>query len=404
MYSIQPSTCIKQDISASFPHIHNTRLDAFFTFVELACRTQNITVTSLGRELKQNSDTNVKHDIKRADRLVGNIHLHSERVCFYSLMSERLIGLEKHPYILIDWSPMNGAEIFQVLRASIPLDGRALTIYEKAYTESDLNTDKAHRQFIHELAQCLPEGCQPIITTDAGFKSPWFNAIEAAGWYWIGRVRGQVQLSEDAISWKKCKQWCDLATSRAKKTGEIFYSKSKKLLCEGVLYHGKTNGRYKKKKRGGKSQCSTDKYQQEKAKEPLFLVYNLPATHQYSARQIVCIYKKRMQIEENFRDTKNPRLGLGLSDACSTTTLRYDNLLLIAAMVLFILWCLGFASSQLGQSRFLQANSIKKRRVLSIIFLGKQVINDDRYCPDDPLFIFVYHQLSEIVQGYNDTL
>ena len=102
MYSIQPSTCIKQDISASFPHIHNTRLDAFFTFVELACRTQNITVTSLGRELKQNSDTNVKHDIKRADRLVGNIHLHSERVCFYSLMSERLIGLEKHPYILID--------------------------------------------------------------------------------------------------------------------------------------------------------------------------------------------------------------------------------------------------------------------------------------------------------------
>jgi hypothetical protein len=399
-----PSATLKQDISISFPDIHKTRLDTLFTFVEAGCRTQNVTVTSLGRALKGASGTDVKHDVKRADRLIGNTYLHQEKVYFYQLMSERLLGHQKHPLILVDWSPINGAEIFQVLRASIPMDGRALTIYEKAYPESELNTDKAHREFIEELSYCLPEGCQPIIVTDAGFKSPWFEAIEKKNWFWLGRVRGQVQLSEDKCNWSKCKQWYESATNRAKKTGKIFYSKKNQLACEGVLYHGSTKGRYVKKKRGGQSQCSTNKYQQQKAKEPLFLVYHLPENVQYTAKRIVQIYKKRMQIEENFRDTKNQRLGLGISDACSKSSFRYDILLLVAALILFVLWCIGYASCQLGQARLLQANSTKHRRVLSIIFVGRQVVNDGRYCPDEPLLIYVYHHLSEIVKVFTKKL
>ena len=44
---------------------------------------QRVSVTYLGRGLKSLSKTTVKNDIKRADRLIGNGHLHSERVCFY---------------------------------------------------------------------------------------------------------------------------------------------------------------------------------------------------------------------------------------------------------------------------------------------------------------------------------
>lgn len=25
--------------------------------------------------------------------------------------------------------------------------------------------------------------------TDAGFRSPWFRAVEKLGWYWLGRLR-----------------------------------------------------------------------------------------------------------------------------------------------------------------------------------------------------------------------
>ena len=35
----------------------------------------------------------------------------------------------------------------------------------------------------------LPEGCRPIVVTDAGFRGPWFRDVEALGWDWVGRIR-----------------------------------------------------------------------------------------------------------------------------------------------------------------------------------------------------------------------
>jgi hypothetical protein len=43
---------------------------------------------------------------------------------------------------------------------------------------------------------------------------------------------------------------------------------------------------------------------------------------------VVKLYKQRMQIEENFRDTKNGRVGISLEYANSKTPERFDNLLL----------------------------------------------------------------------------
>ncbi|XXF08310.1 transposase [Pseudomonas sp. D2-3] len=37
----------------------------------------------------------------------------------------------------------------------------------------------------------LPDQCVPILVTDAGFHRPWFQAVEAKGWYYVGRVRNR---------------------------------------------------------------------------------------------------------------------------------------------------------------------------------------------------------------------
>ena len=81
--------------------------------------------------------------------------------------------------------------------------GRALTIYEKTYEESELNTATAHQALLDSIKYCLPEGCRPIILADAIFKTPWFKAIEDMGWYWVCRVRGNVQLSIDDQNWQR---------------------------------------------------------------------------------------------------------------------------------------------------------------------------------------------------------
>ena len=139
---------IQNEISLAHPEMHKTRLNTLFTFVNSGLIDQRLTVTYLGRGFKKSSKTDKKHDIKRADRLCGNAYLHSERIDFYKYMSESLIVNERHPLLIVDWSPINGNEIFQLLRVSIPMGGRAITIYVRTYKESELNTSTAHQALL----------------------------------------------------------------------------------------------------------------------------------------------------------------------------------------------------------------------------------------------------------------
>lgn len=74
-----------------------------------------------------------KHCIKRADRLLSNAHLQGERPGLYQTLARRLVGAQRHPVILIDWSDLDVVKRHQVLRASLLLAGRALTLYEEVH-------------------------------------------------------------------------------------------------------------------------------------------------------------------------------------------------------------------------------------------------------------------------------
>jgi hypothetical protein len=75
----------------------------------------------------------------------------------------------------------------------------------------------------------------------------------------------------------------------------------------------------------------------------------------------VKLYGRRFTIEENFRDTKDPRYGLGLSATHVRDVRRRDRLLLICAMAMTLLTLLGAAGESLGMDRMLKANTSKKR-------------------------------------------
>ncbi len=91
------------------------------------------------------------------------------------------------------------------------------------------------------------------------------------------------------------------------------------------------------------------------------------------ARRVVGIYKQRMPIEESFRDTKSMVYGLGLSESRSRGTERLANLVMISGLVQFIAWLLGKITKMRGEDRLLQANTIRKRRVLSLSNIGLHV-------------------------------
>lgn len=388
------SEILHEAMKHSYPEIHKIRLKSLFEFVESGLSEQRVSVTYLGRGLKSRSKTDKKHDIKRADRLVGNGHLHSERVFFYEQMTSQLIGHQKHPVLIVDWSPLKSHQIYQLLRVSIPMKGRSLTVYEKSYSEAQLNSPTAHQEVLDTLEEILPTTCQPIILSDALFRADWFRMVESKGWFWVGRVRGNVCLSHDNEQWLTAKKWHNKATSTPQSVGKIFYGKTQSFVCKGVLFKEKSKGRKTLKKRGGKSLCTTVKYQQKKAKEPWLLVFFLPETFNEKPFKIVRLYQQRMQVEEAFRDTKSQNYGVGLSASRSRSPLRMDNLLLIAALILFVLWCIGMVAKAKYRKK-IQANTTSDKNVLSVIYLAKEVIDDRRYAISKLEIVYVYQTLSE---------
>jgi len=81
-----------------------------------------------------------------------------------------------------------------------------------------------------------------------------------------------------------------------------------------------------------------------------------------------------MEIEESFRDTKSMRYGIGLEATRSLDKVRLENLLLIGMLAVLALWLVGFATRKSKLHRRYQANTVTKTNVLSLIFLGMQVL------------------------------
>ena len=394
---------LHRKLSVACPDVHAIRLDALMAAVTSTITGHQLTVTALGRNLKAYSKTDTKHDIKRMDRLIGNPHLHAERNVFYRYLLTQLVGQQKHPVLIADWSPVPGNELFQLHRLSIPMGGRTLTVYEQCFEEKQLNNTQGHKTFLDEVEALLPEGCQPIILSDAIYKTPWFEAIEAKHWYWVGRVRGNVQISMDGKQFTGCNTVMKQATDKAKGLGQVLFSKKTQFPCQGVLYRGKAKGTHRKKKRGGISKDTSSLYYARKAKEAWLLVSHLPDAYN-TPKKVVKLYRKRMQIEEGFRDTKSQQYGIGLAQAASRSTERYNNLLLIAALALFLMWCIGRVAVQQKYNHRLQANTVRCKTVLSNIYLAMQIINDQRYEIDLICFRQVFEKINEYTQniGPND--
>lgn len=389
---------LHRKLSAACPAMHDIRLKALMAGVASTITGQQLTVTALGRNLKSHSNTHTKHDIKRMDRLIGNQHLHAERKDIYRYLLKQLIGQQKHPVFIADWSPIPGNELFQLHRLSIPMGGRTLTIYEECFEEKQLNNTHIHNTFLEELDELLPEGCQPIILSDAIYKTPWFKTIEAKGWYWVGRVRGNVQLSLDGETFAGCSTVMKQARVEPSGLGTVLYSRKTQFPCQGVLYHGKGKGKHKKKKRGGISKDTKSLYYAKKAKQAWLLVYHLPEAYN-TPKKVVKLYRYRMQIEEGFRDTKNQQYGIGLAQAKSKSVKRYNNLLLIAALALFLLWCIGQVAVAQKYHHQLQANTIRNKTVLSNIYLALQIINDQRYEIKEKALNMVFERIYEFTKS-----
>jgi len=357
--------------------MHNTRRKSLEVNVLAAIRERRLSVTGLGRAIS--SEAREKHCIKRADRLVGNPHLYQEHHDIYLSFARLILGTVQRPVILIDWSDLDGGKAQFLLRAAVAVDGRALSLYEEVYGLNAKEKPAVHRRFLHRLKALLPDGCRPILVTDAGFRTPWFRLVEKMGWDWVGRLRNRHLVREDEhYKWYRSNELFGLATTTPKYLGSMQLTRRDPITCHFVLYKGKSKGRSKLTITGERARSAKSEQSAKREREPWLLVTSLPATSKL-AKRIINIYKTRMQVEEAFRDTKSVRYGIGFELNRSRSPERLQLLLLVAMIATFVLWLLGMTARHTQQHYQYQANSIKKRHVLSVIYLGLRIAGDQRF-------------------------
>ena len=104
-----------------------------------------------------------------------------------------------------------------------------------------------------------------------------------------------------------------------------------------------------------------------------------------------------MQIEETIRDLKNPRFGFALRYARTKRPGRLEALLLVAALATLILWLMGLAAAHRQWSRHFQANTERRRPVLSTVFLGHELWRNRRFKVTLPELLGALKHLKHLV-------
>jgi len=322
----------------------------------------------------------LKHRLKSVDRLLGSSALQRERFdVYWRLARQWLQGVDQW-LIVVDWSDVTHDQRWQLLRASVVVEGRSITLYEEVHPQRKLGNPTVHRAFVQRLKNIVPAGCRVIVMTDAGFHAPWFKLIGEQGWQFIGRIRGKNQLQPgENEPWMAARDLYCRAGTQACDLGVGLYVRSNPVTVRAVLATRPRQGRHrlniygKKRKGRASAKCA------RAAREPWLLVSSLGLRH-LNAATLIGLYAQRMRIEQSFRDTKNVRTGLGLETARSRSGQRFEVLLLLAHLSAFVQRLIGESAKEQQLELQFMASRRKTRREISVLTLGRRILDVAPHC------------------------
>jgi hypothetical protein len=283
--------------------------------------------------------------------------------------------------VVVDWSDLTHDQRFQLLRASVVVQGRSVTLYEEVHPQQKLGNHMVHRHFLQRLAQIVPSGCKLIVMTDAGFHAPWFQLVLAQGWDFIGRLRGrnQVRLADEGV-WKPVREWFGLAKGNVSQDlGQAAYSRSNPIGIRAILGKCPTTRRHALNIYGRKRTGRRSARHGRSACEPWLLASSL-GLHYLRGQAIVALYAQRMRIEQSFRDTKNTHLGMGLDCARSRSLMRLEMLLLLIHFATFVQRLIGESAKQQQLECHFTATGHTGRHEISVLTLARRVLGEPSVC------------------------
>jgi hypothetical protein len=283
--------------------------------VAAAMRVERASLANIGRAA---AGAAAKHQVKRCWRFVAN-----ERVAPACAMGGVVAALvrkrRKKPLLVaLDWVDVRG---FQTLMAAAVLKGRSVPLCWASCTGHTYDGHRSRNAFEESLLllvlrSMIPEGVKVILLADRGF-----GRAELARFCQRYRLSYVIRVKSDV--WVKCAGY----------EGNLFDYPVKPGACKLLR-----NAEYRKS--DPVAQHVVVRWVRGLPKERdecWFLMTDLTA----GPARVSRLYRRRMTIEELFRDHKSKRNGWSLRDTRVSTPERLDRLLLVLALAYILLAGLG---------------------------------------------------------------
>lgn len=369
---MQTNRIVSRLLEGCVPFMHAARWHALCDICEAAVCGNELSLSRLACGTPR--AIALRHRIKCVDRLLGNRTLHQERQAVYQALAHRWLSDLPQLLIVVDWSTLSADMQWHWLRASVVVEGRSLTLYEEVHPRRHLGNRGVHRRFLDRLALILPATAQaPIIMTDAGFRTTWFQLVAHHRWHWIGRIRNREFVRHEESDWFPAKHLYAQARTEPRDLGAYQSARSNPITARLVLVAQLRQGR-KCCYRSGKERHDSQRKKIAACQREPWLLSCSPGLAHLGAHAIVNLYAQRMRIEQQFRDTKNCALGLGLRQTRSSGVARLQMLLLIAHVATLAKRLIGEAARACNLQLQLMSTNRRDRPEISVMTLASRVI------------------------------
>lgn len=314
--------------------VHAKRVFSLGNAVVGAIHAAALGVHAIGKALAAAAGLEPKHAIKQVDRLLSNMALDMDEVL--PIWVKFLLSERTEVVVALDWTDFDADRHSTIALNMITSHGRATPLMWKTHEKATL---KKHRNeyeddLLARFCETIPAGVRVTVLADRGFgDQALYAALLEAKIDFVIRFRGAISVT-DADGNTTTAVALVPPNGRAKKYSNVCVTQTKTPVPAVVCVRAKN------------------------MKEPWCLAIS---RDDLNASEAVALYGRRFTIEENFRDTKDPHFGMGLSATHVGRTDRRDRLLLVGALAQALLTLLGAAAEEVGLDRKLKANTVKRR-------------------------------------------
>jgi hypothetical protein len=294
-----------------------------------------LAVGALGRALAVAKELDSKHAIKQVDRFFSNTGVDVWQL--FASWVPFVVGGRPEIVVALDWTDFDQDDQATIALYLITKHGRATPLLWKSVVKSDLAGWRNEHEdtLLQRFAEVLPPGTKVTVLADRGFGDQALYELlkDQLGLDFVVRFRGIVKVATPDGETKPAKDWVP-RNGRPLLLRKARVTKTRREVSGVVCVKGKG------------------------MKEPWCLATSL---EDMAGAEIVKLYGRRFTIEESFRDLKNLRFGMGLSDTRISTPERRDRILLVGAIAAALLTLLGAAGEAVGEDRRMKANTSKER-------------------------------------------